>query len=219
MRRGYSFRPRLWSFALAAATCAAGVALGNWQAGRALEKRAAGAKQERVEVRGVLVERHTVLIDNKLHRGRPGYHVVQPLRMAMSGPGEPMHVLVNRGWIEAGPRRDKLPAIRTPAAEMRIEGVKLQRFPRAMDAGAPASGIVWQNVSVEAFGAWSKLRLAPWVIEQHSPADDGLVREWPRPDLGIEKHESYSLQWYALAALSLVLFVVLGFRRRDAASG
>lgn len=170
-------------------------------------------------MRGVFVEDRTVLIDNKLHLGRPGYHVVQPLRLAVSAPGEREHVLVNRGWIEAGPRRDRLPAVRTPAGELTVEGVKLPRFPRAMDAGTPESGQVWQNVSVEAFGAWSKLHLVPWVIEQHSPADDGLVREWPRPGLGIEKHESYAVQWYALAALSLVIFVVLSFRRRDAASG
>jgi cytochrome oxidase assembly protein ShyY1 len=40
-----------------------------------------------------------------------------------------------------------------------------------------------------------------------------LRREWPRPDLGIEKHESYSLQWYSFAALAIVLAVVFSFRR------
>jgi cytochrome oxidase assembly protein ShyY1 len=51
------------------------------------------------------------------------------------------------------------------------------------------------------------------VIEQHSHADDGLLREWPRPDTGVEKHEAYALQWYALAGLAVVLFIVLSFRR------
>ncbi len=212
MRRAYSFRPRLWAFALALAASAAGIALGDWQSGRAQEKRSAAAAQERIERRGTFLARHTVLLDNKLHRGRPGYHVVQPLRISSPAAGEAPHVLVNRGWIEAGPRRDVLPVVRTPAGEVSVEGVRLSRFARAMDAGAP-EGIVWQNASVEAFAAWSKLSLAPWVIEQHSAADDGLVREWPRPDLGVEKHESYALQWYALAALSVVVFVVLSFRR------
>jgi cytochrome oxidase assembly protein ShyY1 len=54
------------------------------------------------------------------------------------------------------------------------------------------------------------------VIEQHSPAPDGLTRDWPRPDAGIEKHESYALQWYSLAALAVVLFVALSFRRAGA---
>ena len=51
------------------------------------------------------------------------------------------------------------------------------------------------------------------MIEQHSSALDGLLREWPRPDTGIEKHEAYALQWYSLAGLAVVLFVVLSFRR------
>ena len=38
MRRGYSFRPRGWILALAAAACAAFVALGDWQSRRADEK-------------------------------------------------------------------------------------------------------------------------------------------------------------------------------------
>ena len=34
MPAGYSFRPRLWAWALAALGCAAFVSLGNWQARR-----------------------------------------------------------------------------------------------------------------------------------------------------------------------------------------
>jgi surfeit locus 1 family protein len=40
------------------------------------------------------------------------------------------------------------------------------------------------------------------------------LREWPRPDAGIEKHESYALQWYSLAALALILGVVFSFRKK-----
>lgn len=218
MLRGYSFRPRLWALGLTLAACAAGIALGNWQAGRAQDKRVAGAAQLREQARGVFLPQFTILLDNKLHRGRIGYHVLQPLRVGAGAAGEAPHVLVNRGWVAANPRREILPAVRTPAGEVVVEGVRLERFARAMDAGAPPAGIVWQNASIDAFAAWSKLPLLPWVLEQHSPADDGLVREWPRPDLGIEKHESYALQWYALAALSVVLFVALSIRRHAPAA-
>jgi hypothetical protein len=33
-------------------------------------------------LRGAFAPKHTVLLDNKLYRGKPGYHVVQPLRLA-----------------------------------------------------------------------------------------------------------------------------------------
>ena len=203
---------------LAAAACVAFVALGSWQAGRAEQKRAAGASVERIELHGTFIARHTILLDNKLHRGRAGYHVVQPL-LVRAASGESLHVLVNRGWIDGGPRRDVLPQVRTPSGDVMVEGVKLARFPRAYEAGAPPRGIVWQNATVEAFAAWSGLALARYVVEQHSAADDGLVREWARAGASVETHESYSLQWYSLAVLSLALLLFLGWRRDGAAAG
>ncbi|MBM3367342.1 MAG: SURF1 family protein, partial [Betaproteobacteria bacterium] len=133
------FRPCWWAALLAAAGCGAGVLLGNWQSGRAEDKRAAAAAEKRITLRGTLLARHTVYLDNKIHRGRAGYHVVQPLRLAGGG-----HVLVNRGWVAAGPRRDRLPEVSTPAGEVAVEGVRLARFPRAMNAGARPDGPVWQ---------------------------------------------------------------------------
>lgn len=230
MRAGYSFRPRLWAGALAVAAAAAAIALGNWQAGRADEKRALGARFEQemraaptelpshmidaaqfarkhVAASGRFVPEHTVYLDNKLRRGRPGYEVVTPLRL------NGVHVLVNRGWVPAGRTRDALPAVATPPGAVRIAGLALERLPQALEAGSAARTRVRQNLNTEAFARETGLRLQPIVIEQHSPAADGLARDWPRPDAGIDRHEAYSLQWYSLAGLALVLFIVLSFRR------
>ena len=208
MSAGYSFRPRPWVALLAAAGCAAGVALGQWQAGRAAEKRAAAATQERVSVSGVFDPRYTVLLDNKLRRKQPGYEVLTPLRLA----GSDEHVLVNRGWIAAPPTREVLPDIPTPAGPRRIEGVALERLPRLLSRDGE-KGRVRQTVDVAAYARETGLRLQPRIIEQHSELADGLVRDWPRPEAGVEKHESYSLQWYSLAALAAVLGLVFSFRK------
>jgi surfeit locus 1 family protein len=231
MLRGYSFRPRLWSLAAAAIACALFVSLGNWQSRRAAEKRDLAAAFDRA-MRGPpialpaapvdaarLVRRHvaaqgqfmpgdTVLLDNKLRNGRPGFEVVTPLRIGRST----CHVLVNRGWVAAPATRDTLPEVRTPAGEVRVDGIALEHIPHALAAGV-SSGRVRQNLDIAAYAAETGLQLQPIVIEQHSDTGDGLVRDWPRPDLGIEKHESYSLQWYSFAALAVVLAVVLSFRR------
>lgn len=231
MLSGYSFRPKLWAFAAAAAACAAGIGLGNWQAGRAADKRALGAQLERalaapplevaaeridpkdvvmryVAARGRFVEEHTIYLDNKLRRGRPGYEVVTPLRL------DGICVLVNRGWLAAGRTRDVLPVVSTPREEVRVEGLALERLPHALELGAaPGRAKVRQNLDVASFEQETGLRFQPIVIEQHSAAPDGLVREWPRPDAGVEKHQSYALQWYSLAGLAAVLFVALSFRR------
>jgi surfeit locus 1 family protein len=205
----FVFRPPWWSVALAAAGCAAGIMLGNWQSERAAQKRAAGAAVEQVALRGELVPKYTVYLDNKIHRGRPGYQIVQPLRLAGGG-----NVLVNRGWIAAGATRDQLPEVRTPAGEIMLSGTRLPRFALAYAPGTDKPEMnVWQNATREQFSAWSGLALEPYVVEQVSAANDGLVRDWPRAESGAEKNDSYALQWYALSALSIILFLFLNVRR------
>lgn len=206
---GFGFRPPWWAVVLALAGCAAGVLLGNWQTDRAAQKRAAGAALEILSLRGDFEAGNTVLLDNKLHRGRPGYHVVQPLRLR-----DGRHVLVDRGWIAAGATRDQLPAVRTPVGEVEITGVRLTRFAQAYAPdGGRSAGPVWQNVTIGEFAAWSGLVLEPYVVEQQSGPEDGLQREPVRTGTGVEMHQSYALQWYSLAVLSILLFVVLNLKR------
>ena len=230
---GRTFRPKWWGFALAVAGCAAFIALGNWQARRAEEKRALAARldaaqraparalparpvaasdyaQRRVAALGTFVPQYTVLLENKIHDGRLGYEVVTPLRLGQS----PLHVLVDRGWVAAGARRDELPEIRTPPGELQIEGIALQRLPQAFEPEhRPPQGRVWQNLRLDEFAAATGLALQPVVIEQLSQIDDGLVRDWVRPDTGAERNASYALQWYSFAALAVILFLVQSFRR------
>jgi len=234
MLRGYSFRPRLWPLLLAAAACVAGVALGRWQLGRAEEKKALAATIERalaappvelsaahdapepvhrrVAVRGSFAPQYTVFLDNRSRAGHPGYEVVAPFRIARSD----VYVLVDRGWVAAPARREFVPEVPTPAGEIRIEALALPRLPRALELGKGGEGNVRQNVAVETFVAQTGLALKTVVLEQLTDTNDGLSREWPRADLGIEKHESYALQWYSLAALALALGVGLSFRKNAA---
>lgn len=201
------FRPPWWAIVLAAAGCVAGVALGSWQSDRAAQKRAATAV-ELITLSGEFNTKYGVFLDNKMHRGRLGYYIVQPLRL-----GNGKHVLVNRGWAPAGRTRDQLPEVRTPAGKIDLSGVRLRRFPQAYEPRTTTpEGRVWQNVTLERFSAWSGLTLEPYVIEQHSALDDGLARDWPRADDGVAMHEGYALQWYSLAALSLILLVALNLK-------
>jgi surfeit locus 1 family protein len=232
MPAGYSFRPRAWALVLAAAACAAGIALGNWQTRRAEQKQALGQRLEqamrgpafelpssalqhselagrRVSAHGAFLPERTVFLDNKVHRGRPGYEVITPLKLANSS----LYVLVNRGWIAAGPSRDALPEVRTPPGTVRVEGLAQERLPHAMSAGAAPQGRLRQNLELDAFAAESGLELQPFFIQQRSGPEDGLARDWARPDAGMEKHQAYALQWYSLAVLAVVLALVLSFQR------
>jgi surfeit locus 1 family protein len=218
---GLRFRPRAWGFALACAGCAAGILLGNWQSGRAAEKRAAQAALKRTALSGEFLPQFTVLLDLRVHRGRPGYHVVQPLRVSQGRE----HVLVLRGWVAADARRERLPRVVTPAGEQRIEGIALERLPQYLEQGSGQGACrfgpvpcVRQNLRIEDFSAWSGLPLQRLVIEQSNELRDGLVREWERPEAAFLKNEMYAVQWYSLAALCVILFLVLSVRRDQPAA-
>lgn len=182
--------------------------LGNWQARRADEKRALGVQVQRIVVYGEFLPERTLFLDNKVRGQRAGYEVVAPLRLA-----EGIHVLVNRGWVEAPPRREQLPEVRTPRGRVKVEGVMLPRFAQPLALGEADTGRVRRSIDLRQFATETGLPVQAFVIEQHGALDDGLLREWPRAEAGVEKHEGYAFQWYSLAALAVVLGIVLSFRR------
>jgi cytochrome oxidase assembly protein ShyY1 len=67
----------------------------------------------------------------------------------------------------------------------------------------------------ERFAAATGVMVLPVMIEatQAPRPDDGLVREWPAPDFGVDKHRIYRMQWYLFAALVVVFWIVVHFRR------
>jgi surfeit locus 1 family protein len=228
----WRFRPALVPGLVAGALVIATVAAGNWQTRRAEEKiqlarrldEAARApalsvprepaaaetfEHRRVVARGRYVASATLLLDNKVHAGVAGYHVLTPLRLE----GSDMHVLVDRGWIAAGDRR-ALPAVPTPQGPVAVEGI-VGLPPRRILELAPESGAgpLRENLVIERERERLGLALQPFVVLQTSAADDGLVREWERPDTNVARHRSYALQWYSFAALAVVFYVLVCTRR------
>jgi surfeit locus 1 family protein len=232
------FAPTLWPTLGMLALVAVTVSLGNWQRHRAAEKQALAAQfqaaaastavtltgEERdaakllyrtVRATGEFDAQHELLIDNKLHTGRPGYHVVAPLCFAAAR----RCVLVNRGWIAQGGTRSNLPTTPPPAGAVTVSG-RASLPPRRyleLEPEDPRARLQ-QNLDIGRVAAATGLDLLPIVIEQSEPASppDGLVRDWPPPDFDVDRHLSYMLQWYSFAALAIVLWLALNWRLRDA---
>lgn len=210
--------------------------LGNWQLRRAQEKTELQAVQVERAAHGALAWRADAAVpaewqpvrlvgrwqaeagfylDNRTHGGRAGYHVFTPLRLA-DGSGV---VLVNRGWIAAGADRMQLPQVDTTAAEVAVSGVVRFPGPAPFNLSAElAQGRVWQRLDLPAYRRASGLAVVGWTVQQTSAATDGLVRDWPRPDTGVDRHRGYALQWYAFAAMAAGLsgwYAWRNFRRSE----
>ena len=230
------FGLRFWLVTLAALVAMVVTAsLGRWQLSRAAQKTALqaamderqsraplqgaelaqalqSASQEatapllhrRAELRGQWLPEATVFLENRQMYGRPGFFVFTPLQLADS----PRVVLVQRGWAPRNfQQRDALPPVATPQGPVSATGRLADRVPAAFSLGRDAGGRIRQNLALDAFRAETGLPLAHMVLQQTGPAADGLLRDWPPPATGVDKHYGYAFQWFGLCALIALLFI------------
>jgi len=153
-----------------------------------------------------------VLLDNRILRGVAGYHVMMPLKLGE----ENVYVLVNRGWVAGNPDRSRLPEVRTPRETQVVRGRALVPGRRFLELSTQvAQGRVWQNLTLERYRDAVPIAIQPFMIRQENDGapDDGLNRDWEPPDLGTDKHYGYAFQWFALATLILIFYLVTHVRR------
>lgn len=162
--------------------------------------------QRRVLLRGAWLSDKTVFLDNRPMDGRVGFFVVTPLQLK----GRAEAILVQRGWV---PRdaldRSRLPALADAAGEVEVQGRLALAPSRLYEFSAAASGVIRQNLDSAAYAQEINQALLPLTVLQSGPVNpqDGLLRDWAAPDLGLQKHYGYAFQWFALSALLLGLYV------------
>ena len=228
----WRFEPKRWPSFATVIFVLLTLSLGEWQTRRAKEKlelraridalaaspvvalpaRAVGASefaQRPIEVRGEFLAEKTIFIDNRVYRMQPGYHVITPLRIT----GGNAHVVINRGWVAADPRRVVLPQVATPQGEQVLKGLAVIPLDHVYElAPDTAYGPVKQHLALDRLRAQWGIELQPVVMLQTSSAADRLVRDWPRQDEGVDTHLAYALQWNVMAAVGAILWVSLNLR-------
>jgi surfeit locus 1 family protein len=229
------FRPAFVPTLAAIAGIAVFVAAGNWQRDRLDQKLALRAQLAAAAARppaafpqtgnwaawryravvatGAFDAARQILLDNKVRGGRAGFEVVTPLALA-----DGRVVLVNRGWIAGGATRADLPTVPPPAGTVAVRGrinvPPAEYLELARDA---APGPVWQNLDLARYAQATGIAVEPVILEQTEAigGNDVLARDWPAPDLGVDKHRIYMLQWYAFAGTAAGLWLYYTLRRRQ----
>ena len=220
----------------AAAAVALTISAGMWQTHRAQYKRALQAQYDaqakappialpgevfsseaflyrHVTVTGRFDPAHEIFLDNRILDGKPGYHIVTPLKLQ----GGTAYVLIDRGWVMRNRDRTLLPEIKTPLGVVTIEGIAVPPSGKYFELSSNVvEGKVWENLHFKRMQAQLPPRLQPLMVTQLNDNGDGLIRHWERPDVGIEMHVGYAFQWFALAAATIVIYGVLYARRRKA---
>ena len=160
-----------------------------------------------VQLRGQWLQQRSVFLENRQMNGRVGFYLVTPLQLE----GRPEVVLVQRGWVPRDLRdRTLLPAIATPAGTVDVDGHIAPPPARLYEFAPSTAGLIRQNLELGEFAREIGLPLAPVSVlqaESASNAGDGLLRQWPRPAVDVQKHYGYAFQWFALGALMAGLYV------------
>lgn len=231
-----SFRFRLIPLLSTLIVCALGLVLGEWQTRRAAEKEAIAHTMQqrgqmpaltsadlqrapdeiafrRMKMSGQFVREWPLYLDNRPIHGVAGFYVMMPFKPQ----GSEQHVMVARGWQPRNPSvRTRMPELKTPEGIVTLDGVIRVGMSRVMQLGTKEPlkpGAILQNLDVADASKETGLEMADFILDQTSDAVDGLLRDWPLPSAGADKHKAYAFQWYALSLMAFIFFVVTGFRR------
>lgn len=210
--------------------------LGCWQLSRAAEKQARQAAVEaqstkapivaaevgavidpmsllhrRARLRGSWLASSMVLLENRPMDGRVGFLVMMPFVLE-GGHGV---LAVQRGWApRAFDDRMAVPRVETPLGTVEIEGRMALPPSDLYSLGDPSNGIIRQNLDLPQWRVETGLPLLPVTLQQTGINDEGLIRNWPVVNLGIDKNFGYAFQWFGMAALLVVLYVWFQVIRR-----
>ncbi|WP_271409963.1 SURF1 family protein [Pseudomonas sp. Q1-7] len=226
-----AFRPGLAPTLVVLALLPVLLGLGFWQLSRAEEKRqlltAAEARRIalpvtveqlaaspdpaylRVRLHGHFDADHSLLLDSRIRDGKAGVELLQPFQA-----GNGQWLLVNRGWLPWPDRRvapefstpDGLQALIAwayvpPGAAFELKHLEAAGWPRLVNQVDAAA--LWQHLGRS--GLPLELRL------EQGPA--AYRSDWPVVAMGADKHIGYAVQWFALAAALLGLFIYYGLRK------
>lgn len=224
----------LLAAALAITTCAN---LGLWQLDRANEKalwlenkaiqqrlppvsltkaRESEENLIRVSFTGKPDNSRHLLLDNRIHKGIAGYHLLTAVN---SNDGN--WVLVNRGWLARGLDRQTLPEIPSLAENVSISGQTYRHSDKVFtladdDLSSPSWPLRIQKLDIPTLSEAMQLPLLPFEIRLSKDAvieqGDQLARPWNDAStqrvMGPEKHRAYALQWFTMAAAFFLIIVI-----------
>lgn len=226
-------RPRFWVVTVAALVVAAVTfSLGQWQLRRAVQKiglqssietqgnqpildnRALSgfgdvqdALHRQATLKGVWQSEHTVFLDNRPMDGKSGFNVVTPLVLQ----GTSQIILVQRGWVQRDfTDRTRLPEITTPAGPVTVRGRIAPPPSKLYEFKGIEQGRIRQNIDHVAFAAETRQSLLSVSMLQTGVANEGMLRDWAPPNLGVDRNYGYAFQWFGLSAL--VVFLYLWFQ-------
>jgi len=168
--------------------------------GRELEKYV----HRRVKLTGIWLPKRTFFLENRQMNGKEGLYVYTPFAMEHTK----KLILVQRGWVARNfLDREQLPDIATPSGLVTMNG-KIALGPgKLFQIGKSPLGKLRQNIELSDYIKETGLDLLPVCVLQTDPDGEGMSRNWPVLNAGVQTHYGYAFQWFALSALISILYI------------
>lgn len=167
----------------------------------------------RVSATGRYDNEHNFLLDNRTYQGHAGYEVLTPFETS-----EGSHILINRGWVAQGATRESLPAVQAITDIVSINGViyvpleepfLLSNLEEEQRTTWP---VVIQSINMDVIADKLETPILPYSIRLQ-PGSAGLEQpNWQAVNMSPEKHQAYAVQWFAMLAALIALYLYFGFR-------
>ena len=163
---------------------------------------------------GELDGERRVFLDNRVKYGRPGYEVLEVMSLPnLIIDGRSQRVLVNRGWVAASLDRRELPQVESISGEAQLRGVLYHnlRGGYRLDDGITTvtewpSRVGWVTVerAAELFGD----DFYAYQLRLDADSIGALDTGWVTVAVQPEKHTGYAVQWFAMAAVLLLMTLI-----------
>lgn len=160
-----------------------------------------------VSVIGEYDNRNTLLLDNRVRRGKPGYEVISPFK-TVSG----QWLLVNRGWVSGGLDRTVLPVIAAVTGKVTLTGYLYRAIGQQIMLGEDPWNdkdglIVVQNAAPDTASNKLGKVFYDYQLRLQAGSPGALETGWMIVNVQPGKHIGYAVQWSALALALIILFI------------
>ncbi len=155
-----------------------------------------------------------VLLDNRVRNGVAGYEIYTPFELNNGA-----QLLVARGYLPAGVDREHWPIINSPSAEQILwgylglppwVGITLQGHANREKLNHELWRV--QSLDIQALNTDGNLHLVRYVLYLDPAAPGGYERSWSVPTIDVGKHTAYAVQWFAMAAALILLYLKISFK-------
>ncbi|MBT4836671.1 MAG: SURF1 family protein [Methylococcales bacterium] len=162
-----------------------------------------------VVAEGVLLHQDFFFLDNKLNKGRPGYHIIVPMKLKATN----QYVLIDQGWVYQGKDRRVLPKISINSNDVIVHGKLKRPSVPPIKLDQEQTGKLQLFINIEQLQEKLGYTLLPLIIMQSPDDDFGFKRKEIKFNNNKGMHLGYAIQWFAFAFFSIIIYTYLSYRR------